>query len=547
MPEQINKDTTMRTCTIVTQLKSPITDKLFITNDIQNVIDKHIEQIKGYAWIIHDKDVISEQDMINYYNDRKSTVEPSNPMYAYYQAITPGDPKPAHVHIILSFKNVQKKSIVAKWFDTDIKNVKPGYQHGNRIQHSLKYLLHLNCKDKYIYDTNELHISDELSTYLTSSDIPDNSSDSVIVDYMLNAIRDGKSLEEVRSDPAVPYKIYIKNKKLLQAAVDDVRLFDTPMPSHLINIYIEGASGTGKTILSTRLARAIFKNTRNPYFSAGTTGVALQNYQGEPCIIWGDTSPHKLLDVAGGSDIFELLDPHNKEKIARPIKYGSVILKNSVNIFTSTIKYYKFFSDLAQGLDETQIYRRMQVVIKISDNDIQLFAYAGELSNDFNKKYRYISSESILKKYIPVLDIKCSLSDIIKKCNSNFIDSVFEHVTNPIADFIKALQLNYESKNYDDTFDYYEYIKHMSINSYITNDYTETTNGTITPGILRNICDNSLAFEEFESNVDKTINKLENFKKGCKEIQENYFNNIYPDSSDIVEPDYTNNTDLESR
>ena len=145
----------LRNCTIVTQLHNPIDDsEKYIASNIQAVIDEHIDQIKSYAWIIHDKDLILEDDMY-YYENMLSKISNDSKLKAYYESMSIGSPKPTHVHVVINWKNGKKREEIAKWFECNNTSIRSGVLNkpGSRFNiNVILYLLHRNDERKYQYD-----------------------------------------------------------------------------------------------------------------------------------------------------------------------------------------------------------------------------------------------------------------------------------------------------------------------------------------------------------------------------------------------------------
>ena len=460
----------LATCTIATLLHSPVEkDVPLIAEDIQKVIDDHSHQISDWAWIIHDKDVFSADDMSRYYDRKKKSVDKGDPLYGYYQSIREGLQKPSHVHIALRFGEgkSQYDTDVARWFNTDIKNIRNGYKrintdtaYGNRIYHCLKYFLHYGTEDKYIYEKEDLHVSDSLKPKL--QDIREDGKKGGDLTRVLNEMKAGKTLLEVRRDE--PYEFYLSRLSILKAAEEDYRLHEMEIPKHLINVYISGKSGSGKTTLAKWIARALYPDSMAPYFNVGTDGVSLQNYAGEPVIIYGDTMPSKIKGIAREGDLFELLEPHNREKVARNIKFSSTILFNAVNIFTTTMDYKKFFDDLVYETPVEQIYRRMQIIIEIGENGIDVKVNEKEIEDrddvSFNREYDYDTDgtpipipvpieKTSVKRYETVYHCKCDIGYLFRCFSTDIAESMMKRIVEPIAIIIRSLYQYYEESHND--------------------------------------------------------------------------------------------------
>ncbi|MCR5083857.1 MAG: hypothetical protein K6B15_10340 [Parasporobacterium sp.] len=493
-------DKNLRNCTIVTQFYNPVDpSEKYITEDIQKVIDEHMDQIEAYAWIVHDKDTVLKEDLANYQTalERKKESDPSNPLIKYYEdklnAGIGGD-KTIHVHILIRWVNAKPRKSIAKWFGiknmTAIKGsiLETSGMHLNG--NAVIYLLHVNAPDKYQYAESEVNCDPQ-----TRMDIPraiekfkvkEELKSSKKIDEILSEMSKGKTMSEVYKDPTVAKPLYFKHLKLLRDTETEYRLREGKVADYLLNIYVQGDTGTGKSSLAWALANYMYPDEEDPCFTAGGKNVVFQNYMGQKVILWDDVTADKLLSVAASGDIQNLLDPYQQRKMARNIKNSSVILLNEINIFTSTIDYKKFFADLLPDrTDVNQIYRRIPVVIEVQHDDIYMLIN-NRVWNKTDEKIEWNNFDVIKqtgwKNYDDVHIAKINVKDIMQNVPQSMQPKVMEGVLAKIKRILQKL-VDRETKKYmTDAITTYEIASKIELdyaeNKYISKRENETIKTT---------------------------------------------------------------------
>ena len=137
--------------------------------------------------------------------------------------------------------------------------------------------------------------------------------------------------------------VYVQDLEKLQKLQQDFRLHQ-PAPGHRTNYFVGGKEGddrkgrTGKTQLAKLFARALFRDldADECYYVATDPRVPLQNYKGQPVIIWDDYNAFNLMEALGGrSGVWQVFDDHPSASDVN-IKYGTTRLVHTVNIITKT-------------------------------------------------------------------------------------------------------------------------------------------------------------------------------------------------------------------
>lgn len=155
-------------------MKEVRTNRLFLVSYcsedfISSVLDRKIQQIQAFAYILHDKDVYL-----------KDVYKDGELLHAK------GEMEIPHYHIYLELYNSRVPSEVLSWFkyEEDGKRINTLREYPYSCQSCIDYLTHKNARDKFQYDVNDivqygLKVADDGSlspnlSYDNSLDILDN-------------------------------------------------------------------------------------------------------------------------------------------------------------------------------------------------------------------------------------------------------------------------------------------------------------------------------------------------------------------------------------
>lgn len=434
--------------------KHPVTgEELFSERDILDGLAKRETGLKRWAYVLHDKDTYTEHDV----PEGKSI----------------GDIKPRHWHVVLEFKNGTSFDSVAKSFKlpTHLVEKVEGY-HG--FWDMMRYFTHADEKQqdlgKHEYNLDEIKVNDDsvLDDYFKflekKLEVPDS------IENILERVRtDGMSLKEAKKKlsamDSAKYYMHLKRAR-------DEYLQNVPLPVHRTNYYVTGLGGTGKSTFAIMMAKSMFPDLPDEecFFIVGDKNVALDEYNGQPVIIWDDWRAETFVYQFGRETVFKMFDVAPKEAVYNK-KFGSVRLINSVNIVTAVTEFKDFISNLSgdyvdrfgnehRSEDNTQAYRRFPFFVEVSSENIDVYAshYAIGMKNGSHQTYA-----SLLRMSANIRKIATSREGVSNKA--------IEHVSNPVVETVKSTEYFKKGDDRED-FDYETQIV-IEHNPEITKDFSK--------------------------------------------------------------------------
>lgn len=175
------------------------------------------------------------------------------------------------------------------------------------------------------------------------------------------------------------------------------------------------------------------------FYIVGDKNVALDEYNGQPVIIWDDWRANTFISQFGRETVFKMFDVIPKEAIFNK-KFGSVRLINSVNIVTAVTSFKDFINGLSGNYtdrfgnehiseDDTQAYRRFPFFVEVSSENIDVYAshYAIGMMNGSHQTY-----SSILRMSANIRKIATSKEGVS--------DKAIEHVSDPVVQKVKETE-----------------------------------------------------------------------------------------------------------
>ncbi len=189
--EKISKDPSLqrgRKFTCITYLSE---------SQLQNALQAHYSQLRGFAYALHDKDVNKD-----------------------------GTPKEPHTHVVLWLYNASTIGRIRRWFralDSDGKEITTTAQVCKDVVFAYEYLYHRNDPDKFQYSPDIITASDPS---LFEKDDPD--------DNAINALNDicnGVSLYDCAQRYGRDFIYHFKHMESLVTAIKIQQSGHDPFPS----------------------------------------------------------------------------------------------------------------------------------------------------------------------------------------------------------------------------------------------------------------------------------------------------------------------------
>lgn len=341
------------------------------------------KSITRYAYIRHDKDVVTEWDV-------------ENGKGAYTEADL-GKPKGVHWHIVLeTAKGLMPVSTIARWLGIPESMVEVPKGRGAFID-CVEYLRHSDIrqelKGKYVYEADEVKANFDWQTEVTELVLRKTKYEKPLsqADFLKNEVLyNGMSLKDVQARYPT---IYQKESTVFDRLRMKYITERAPLPPSRVNFYIEGQAGYGKDTMARSIARGLFPDLVGDdeaiYFEIGGNKVTFDGYDGQPVIIWSEFRADTFVKALGGyEEVLGSIDiiPKNNRHHR---KFGAVKLINSVNIVTSTQPYREFLKGLIpeNDPDPTQANRRFPIIIPIRMDDFDIMINSGYLDAETYSDY----------------------------------------------------------------------------------------------------------------------------------------------------------------
>ncbi len=357
------KKQSIRRCEIVSHLKKD-GQTVFDMDKMLEILKK--DCIKDYCYIIHDRDRYSQSE------------ENRNPDHKQ------GELKPAHIHLLLRFKNDQPQHLenVAKWF-----NIQPNFI--NKIkgawEDSCLYQTHYNAPDKYQYPVSDVTCNFDYQELLEDAEKGDK------ITRIIQRILDGE-IREYNKTLEIDNMVLINySRKIAEAFKVRAEFLQATQKERTTEcIFITGGSGMGKTTLAKKIAQS---KGYSFFVSSGSNDV-MDGYGQEDCLILDDVRPSCM----GLSDLLKMLDPHTASSVKS--RYKNKYLNCHLVILTTVLNIDEFYSNVFAEQKEPvmQLKRRCKTYIKMYRDIILVSVWDDKAMNYVNPvAYR----NTVLDEYIP--------------------------------------------------------------------------------------------------------------------------------------------------
>lgn len=340
-----------------------------------------------WAYINHDRDTYTPKDF------KKKHTPPKGAAF--------GDEKPEHWHIALLCKSYKTIAAVAKAL-----GIPPQYVEGKPPSAFLplcKYLTHEDPAqaDKETYDRSEVVTNvPDLWEKVDEDAQRGAQQKQVNVDEVSALVAQGKmTLAEVREKYL---HLYVKRGMLAHLAkLRGDYLQYAPLPPRVVNILVFGDGGTGKDLMTGPLPRKL----GFLIFKIGGENVGFDGYDGEECVVWEDARAGSIIQACGNrGNVFRMFAPFRQPgdgRLSANIKYGRTYPIQQLNIVTAATTPDDFLSGLAgtytdrfgrpqMAEDESQAYRRFQILIKVEKGQYTIYLNKG-FFNGTREYFDYIT------------------------------------------------------------------------------------------------------------------------------------------------------------
>lgn len=358
--KSVTPEKSLRQCGIVSNLTHFNIDNMLIEL-------KKRKCITEWAYIIHDKDVYSEEDE----KEGKGVA---------------GQNKNIHIHLYMKFESPQKAKYISKWFDVNEHRV---VELKRKWMTNLMYLTHMNSPDKHQYDPSEVITSG--FDYVDSVDVNQintATSRSVRETEIKNLIND-ETIREYNIHNYVTHIEYSKYERAITSTFKYVhnRLEEQKKDKNMKVIYINGESGAGKTTYAKKMA----EDKNMSYYVSSSSNDVLDSYKGQDCVILDDLRASSL----AFPDLLKLLDNHTNSSVKSRFKNKNLVYCKMI-IITSTLSIDMFFNGLAENQNEdiTQLKRRIEMLFDLRRFDMDVSVY-DKIKKDYSYVYKGLDNPTI--------------------------------------------------------------------------------------------------------------------------------------------------------
>lgn len=375
-------------------------ENLFFSEDvIRKGLIERWGSLNAWAYVSHDKDVYGEGDNIP---DGKEV----------------GDLRPKHWHVMLHFKNAVALSAVAKTFGIPENNIQV-YRGKTAFLNGIEYLTHEHSAQKSLgkveYSRSEVVFeSAEVAEYWWKKldEHQEKRLKNVPEKEQVNSLikRLGSGEIDLKGARAEDLALFHRYETMFRRARKGY-LENKPLPLSRANYYITGQGGAGKSVAAKAMARSLYPDLEDEdlFYVVGDGRVAFDKYDGQPVIIWDDWRSKDLLSKFDRGTVWKIFAV-NPERVTQSIKYGEIVLSNTVNIVTAVQPFEEFIEGLAGEYvdsnktrhakeDAGQGYRRFPVFIEVTRSSLDFFLSNSLTGGEMREYQRVAKVDASMKQY----------------------------------------------------------------------------------------------------------------------------------------------------
>lgn len=324
------------------------------TRTVQSAI-KRCPYVINYAGASHDLDTYSQEDLEKALSKGREI------------DWNVGDSKKHHCHVFLRTKQVRADTL-AKALGIDVKFVR--YLPKNRIYGMLCYLTHKGWEEKHQYQESDIWSNFD---WIAERDGRKHMNE---WDQIVSRIESGEVTEN-NAVRKLGLATYTKYKTKLTTAFEGYKKLHAHDRRIRTNIYIQAVqsgngSGVGKSLLAEEWMQTLCEYLGWDYIFLGAGNDLFGEYTGQEAVIMDDRS----FDSFSRDEFMALFDISAKG--AMPSRFRDkapwwyITAVTNINDFEDEIDKIK---GLTADEDLTQIRRRFEFIIKVSQDEIQIYQY----------------------------------------------------------------------------------------------------------------------------------------------------------------------------
>lgn len=334
---------------------------------IIEVLEKY-KSIDKYVYILHDKDVYTEEEINNNPNNTGKV----------------GEFKKPHWHVYIHMTSSRTLYDIGKWFGVEWNYVTPprDTKKSDQFTNMVAYAVHADKKDKYQYDISEVKsknvdvqaVVNEYLERVNNSKANQKKQDKNIQEQLrMRAIYTDIAqgvIREYNIHEYVDVATFAKFRSKIAAAFEYRRNIISQQNRQMEVYYFQGLPMTGKTTY----AKEFLKSKGYSYMVSGSSNDPVQNYKGEDAIILDDFRAENMTV----SDLLKLLDNHTNSAVKS--RYFDKTIEVKLIIITSVKTIEDLFYNMKNNDNEPieQLKRRISKYLTFTDKTITIQTFDGE-------------------------------------------------------------------------------------------------------------------------------------------------------------------------